>query len=203
MDPLQKDRIQKALETQQIPNGDISYDNSGDDEGNKNHVPRSTLIIFWMFIGYIALTFVGAVYFATTTNVKIFNLSQIISQTSNASKKSIDIPLCFPQTNQIALSSSLLENKYSGKVASFQNDITSQSATLHSSITLQRGPNLFTYFINNNEIGRLTFFDPRDTKIKHGTIEGLRVGDGVTITETLNLRNSPNESKTKIELEVF
>lgn len=201
MDPFQKDRVEKAFETPETPTSDQTYDDGND--GKKKHVPHSTLLIFWIFIGYIVLTFLAAVYFVTTTKTKIFNLSQIASQTSNTPESSLDLPICFPRTNRIALNSSILENKYSGKVASFQTGLSSESATLDSSITLQRGSNLFTYYINNNEIDRVTFYDPRANAIKHRTIEGLKSGDAVIITEQLNLRRPPNESKTKIELEIL
>lgn len=166
-------------------------------------VPRSTLIIFWIFIGYLALTFVAAVYFVTSTNVKIFNLNEIAFQSSNLPQKSIDLPICLPKTNQVALSSSVLENRYSGTVASFKENTSTESANTHSSITFQVGNELFTYFINKNDIGKLTFYDPRSISSKRGTIEGLKVGDSALIIETLNLNLPPQDSKTKIELEVL
>lgn len=167
-------------------------------------VPRSTLIIFWIFIGYLAISFVAAVYFITITNTKLFNLNQIASLSTNIPTRSIDIPLCLPETNQTALRSSILENEYTGRVSSFQDNISTQSATIHSSITLQQGNNLFTYFINNAEIQRLTLYNPRDDDYqKNRTINGIRVGDSVRIRETLNLRSSPKDSKTKIEVEIL
>lgn len=172
-------------------------------EQETHHVPKSTLIIFWLFIGYIFLSFVAAVYFITTTNSKIFNLNNIISLTDNQTTASIDIPICFSRTNQTALRSSILENEYGGKIQSLQEDISSESAEFHSTITLQRGSNLFTYFITKEEIKKLTFFDPREGGIKYRTIQGLRVGDTAIIRETLNLRRPPEDSKTKIEIEIL
>lgn len=175
-----------------------------EENNSSKGVPRSTLIIFWIFIGYLALSFVAAVYFITTTKTQLFNLNRIASLTSNITPKSIDLPLCTSEINQIALRTSMLENEYAGRISSFQRDIpSSQSSTLNSSITLDAGGNLFTYFISNNDMDRLTLYNPRDEDYqKNRTIQGVRVGDSVTIRETLNLKLPPAESKTKIEVEI-
>lgn len=167
------------------------------------HVPRSTLVIFWMFIGYIVMSFLAAVYFLTATNSKLFNLNQIASLTTNQTTPSLDIPICISRTNQTALRASILENEYGGKIQSLQEDISSESAEFHSTITLQRGRDLFTYYISKEEIKRVTFFDSREGGIKYRTIQGLRVGDTAIIRETLNLRRPPEDSKTKIEIEIL
>ena len=176
---------------------------SDPEDKNKRHVPRSTLIIFWIFIMYFCGSIVAAAYYLSITDSKIFNINQILSLSSNLSPSSIDLPFCYSPTSKTALRSSILENEYSGKVHSFQTDISSQSAQFHATITLQRGNNLYTYFINKSEIKRLVFFDPHSGEIKYRSIDGLQVGDTAIIREVLNLRRPPNDSKTKIEVDVL
>lgn len=98
------------------------------DEKKHLHVPKSTLIIFWVFVAYFILSIVAAAYFVTTTKVKLFNLNQIASLSTNVATQSLDLPICISRTNKSALRSSILENEYGGKVSSFAPDISSQSA---------------------------------------------------------------------------
>lgn len=176
---------------------------SGDGGSKKHHVPKSTLIIFWIFVLYLVLTIIAAVYFLTITKVKIFNLNNLASLSSNLSpSQSIDLPICVARTNKSALRSSVLENEYGGRVKSFDADISSQSADFHSTITIEKGlNNLFTYFIDKDEIKKTVFYNGTETKYR--SIDGLEVGDSVVIRETINLRRPPSDSKTKIEVEVL
>lgn len=193
MDPLPK----KPLGPQPLP------DPVTHEEKKTRHVPKSTLIIFWLFVIYFVITIIAAVYYMTITRVKIFNLNNLASLSSNlTSTESLDLPICVSRTNKSALRSSVLENVYGGRVKSFDLGLASKSADLNSMITIEKGfNNFFSYYINNDEIRKVTFYNGSDTKYR--TLEGLEVGDSVVITETINLRRPPNQSKTKIEIEVI
>lgn len=180
----------------------IISDNSYD-QNNNHHVPRSTLIIFWIFVVYFVCTIIAAVYFLTITKVKIFNLNNIANFSSNLSgTKSLDLPICVNRTNRSALRTSTLENVYGGRIKSFDLGLSSKSADLNASITMERGfANNFTYFINNDEIRKVTFYNGSNTKYR--SLEGIEVGDSIVIRESINLLRPPSQSKTKIIVEII